>query len=72
MVRLSLVLRLPWADVAFGSAITCLEASVLRLPWADVACGIGRRACAPVYHGFKDVVKPTSGGAPSGKQASKT
>ena len=34
-----------------------------------------RRACAPVYHGFKDVVKPTSGGAPthlqpSGKQAS--
>ena len=22
-----------------------------------------RRACAPVYHGFKDVVKPTSGGA---------
>ena len=48
---------------------------VLRLPWADVACGIGRRACAPVYHGFKDVVKPTSGGAPthlqpSGKQAS--
>ena len=31
-----------------------------------------RRACAPVYHGFKDVVKPTSGGAPSGKQASKT
>ena len=34
------------------------------------SCARPRRACAPVYHGFKDVVKPTSGGAPSGKQAS--
>ena len=75
-------------DVAFGSAITCLEASVgRRSVWHRAPClcsGLSwfqRRSKTHVWRrserktGLKDVVKPTSGGAPthlqpSGKQAS--